>query len=144
MRVYFSCAITGGRSDQQVYQAIVQHLTGAGHDVPTAHLADSEILVMEQSIPAEDIFRRDDAWVRSCDTLIAEVSTPSHGVGYEVALALGLGKPALCLYRDGIRVSKMIVGNTTPGCQVVPYRSLEHALKAIDAFIQQLASSGDG
>jgi len=138
MNVYFSCAITGGRSDQQVYQAIVNHLTTSGHGVPTAHLAATEVLVMEQSIPAEDVFRRDDAWVRGCDALVAEVGTPSHGVGYELALALSLGKPALCLYREGTRVSKMIIGNTSPLIQVIPYHSLDQALEAVDVFMAQV------
>jgi 2'-deoxynucleoside 5'-phosphate N-hydrolase len=138
MNVYFSCAITGGRSDQQVYQAIVNHLTTSGHEVPTAHLAGTGVLVMEQSIPAEDVFRRDDAWVRGCDVLIAEVSTPSHGVGYELALALSLGKPALCLYREGTRVSKMIIGNTNPLIRVTPYHSIEQALKVVNTFLVQM------
>jgi nucleoside 2-deoxyribosyltransferase len=73
--------------------------------------------------------------------LIAEVSTPSHGVGYEVAFALGLGKPVLCCYRDGAAVSKMITGNDSPGMVVRAYRAESEALKLVDEFLQPMADA---
>jgi len=33
MNIYFSCSITGGRQDEAVYQAIVDFLLAAGHEV---------------------------------------------------------------------------------------------------------------
>lgn len=90
MNIYFSCSITGGRQDQQMYKTITDFLLSAGHTVPTAHLADADILEAEQAISPEQVFLRDCRWVFECDALVAEVSTPSHGVGYEVALALTL------------------------------------------------------
>lgn len=41
MNIYFACSITGGRDFESVYQSIVQALTGDGHEVPTAHLANA-------------------------------------------------------------------------------------------------------
>ena len=82
-----------------------------------------------------DIYKRDVAWIRQCDALVAEVSTPSHGVGYEIAFALGLGKRVLCLYREGQPVSKMISGNSSPNLRVASYREPEQAIQAIRAFL---------
>lgn len=135
MNVYFSCSLTGGRRDQDVYAAIVQHLLSRGHAVPTAHLADPDVMDLERVVNPRDVFRRDVAWIRACHALIAEVSTPSHGVGYEIALALSLGKPVLCCYRDGTQVSKMITGNDSPGLAVRPYHHWREALAAIDEFL---------
>ena len=115
MNIYFSCSITGGRDDQAIYAAIVNALLAEGHEVPTAHLSSPDILALEAVVEPNEIYQRDVAWVTGCDALIAEVSTPSHGVGYEIALALTQGKPVLCLYRSGKRVSKMITGNDHPG-----------------------------
>ncbi len=138
MNLYFSCSLTGGRRDEPVYAAIVQHLLALGHDVPTAHLADPQVMDLERVVSPNEVFRRDVAWIRACQALIAEVSTPSHGVGYEIALALSLGKPVLCCYREGARVSKMITGNDTPGLTVRPYQRPEEALRLIDEFLASL------
>ena len=44
------------------------------------------------------------AYIKACDALIAEISTPSHGVGYEIGYALNLDKPVLCLHRRGVSI----------------------------------------
>ncbi len=110
MDVYFSCSLTGGRQDQPVYAALVQHLEGLGHRVLTAHLADPEVMAQDARLDAATVYARDLAWLEACDVLVAEVTTPSHGVGFELAHARALGKPVLCLHRAGARVSKMITG----------------------------------
>ena len=135
MNVYFSCSLTGGRSDEQAYRSIVAHLLERGHDVPTAHLAEPTVMELERIVEPAEVYARDIQWIRGCDAVVAEVSTPSHGVGYEIAFALGLGKPVLCCYRQGARVSKMITGNDSPGLRRFEYGDLPHALGAIDAFL---------
>ena len=138
MNLYFSCSLTGGRNDEAVYGKIVAHLLSRGHDVPTAHLADPKVMDLEQVVEPADIYTRDTKWIRECDAVIAEVSTPSHGVGYEVAYALGLGRPVLCVYRQGARVSKMITGNNSPGLHTHAYRAADDALAAIDTFLEDV------
>jgi len=135
MNIYFSCSLTGGRNDEAVYAAIVAHLLGRGHDVPTAHLADPKVMDLEKIVEPAEIYARDTAWIEACDAVIAEVSTPSHGVGYEIAYALGLGKPVLCCFRRGARVSKMITGNDSPGLALLEYAAADQALAAIDEFL---------
>jgi hypothetical protein len=44
LNIYFSCSLTGGRADQAVYAQIVDSLVGAGHIVPTAHLARADVM----------------------------------------------------------------------------------------------------
>ena len=87
MNIYFACSITGGREFESVYQAIVAALVEDGHEVPTAHLARSDVPAREAEIPSDAVYARDVAWIRTCDILIAEVSIPSHGVGYEIGRA---------------------------------------------------------
>ena len=143
MNLYFSCSLTGGRDDQEIYAAIVSHLEQLGHAVPTAHLADPGVMELEQVVDPQEIYRRDLRWIDECDALIAEVSTPSHGVGYEIAYAVGLAKPVLCCYKRGVPVSKMILGNQSKGLQVTDYESAAVALAAIDAFLQQIRPMGN-
>jgi hypothetical protein len=137
MNIYFSCSITGGRSDQAVYQKIVEFLVDHGHEVPTAHLSREDVLEDERVVLPADVYERDVRWVNECDALIAEVSTPSHGVGYEIALALLQGKPVLCCYRQGKTVSKMILGNSQPGLSLYAYESASDMLDAVERFLEQ-------
>lgn len=135
MNIYFACAITGGREFESVYQAITTALLTEGHTVPTAHLAGEEVKALEAVVKPRDVYERDIAWIRQCDALVAEVSTPSHGVGYEISFALGLGKPVLCLYQEGQPISKMITGNSSPNLRLETYRNPAQAIKAVRAFL---------
>ena len=138
MNIYFSCSITGGRDQQTTYAQIVKKLIALGHEVPTAHLASED--VFEQEINADEVavYQRDIGWVRRCDALIAEVSTPSHGVGYEIAAALYEKKPVLCCYRKGKSISKMITGNREPGMRVIGYGSENELMAAILIFLNEI------
>ncbi len=135
MNIYFACSITGGRDFESIYRAITAALLSDGHEVPTAHLADSSVKVFEGQVAPREIYERDTAWIRTCEALVAEVSTPSHGVGYEVAYALSLGKPVLCVYREGQPVSKMLTGNSHPAISVKSYRDPEEAIAIIYSFL---------
>ena len=136
MNIYFSCSITGGRQDQKIYKQIVQFLLAEGHQVPTAHLSDPQIMVEESHITPAEVYARDEAWVRNCDVLVAEVSTPSHGVGYEIALAEKYHKPIFCCYKAGTKVSKMITGNPNTYLSIFPYTTANELLQALHAFLQ--------
>jgi nucleoside 2-deoxyribosyltransferase len=144
MNIYFSCSITGGRADQPVYAAIVAYLQAQGHTVPTAALAHPDILAEEAVVAPEVVYQRDVAWVRGADAVVAEVSTPSHGVGYELALALALGKPVLCLWRKGTAVSKMITGNREPRLALGAYGDEAEALNLVEAFLRARRAAPGG
>ncbi len=83
----------------------------------------------------EEIYERDIRWLMSSDVVVADVSVPSIGVGYEVGKAEEWGKRVLCLYRDGSpnRLSAMIGGNS--GITVREYGGVEEALALIDEFL---------
>jgi len=138
MNIYFSCSLTGGRQDESVYMTIVDHLLELGHDVPTAHLAHPEVMDLERVVDAREVYERDMAWIEACDVVIAEVSTPSHGVGYEIAIALDRDKPVLCCFREGASVSKMITGNNSKTISLSTYQGTNGVLKVIDDFLQSV------
>jgi nucleoside 2-deoxyribosyltransferase len=59
----------------------------------------------------EEIYERDIRKVRACDFLVAEVSSPSHGVGMEIMLAIELSKPILLFFDSTSgRLSRMVAG----------------------------------
>jgi nucleoside 2-deoxyribosyltransferase len=137
MNIYFACSITGGRDFEHIYQDLTLALLASGHIIPTAHLAESNIMAAEAEISPREVYDRDIGWIRGCDVLIAEVSVPSHGVGYEIGFALGEGKPVLCLYQEGRKVSKMITGNSHPNLEIKSYRSIEDAISLAHEFLRR-------
>jgi len=136
MNIYFACSITGGREFESAYQTIVAALLADGHEIPTSHLAQAEAMDGERALSPQDVYERDVNWIRNCDVLIAEVSVPSHGVGYEIAYALQLGKPVLCISMEGRKVSKMITGNSDPNLSITTYRSVDEAIASAKNFLQ--------
>ena len=141
MDIYFSCSITGGRQDQQVYAHIVQYLQSLGHAVLTAHLSNADIQKAESRADAAQVYQRDVDWVQRCHALVAEVSTPSHGVGYEIALALQLDKPVLCCYGTDRTVSKMILGNPHPKLRLCQYHSPKQLETQLRDFLFPIPAS---
>lgn len=138
MNIYFACAITGGREFERVYQELITALTADGHRIPTAHLAESGVVAREALVSAREVYERDVNWISSANVLIAEVSVPSHGVGFEIGYALNIGKPVLCIYQDGRKVSKMICGNPDPNLSVEVYSDTEQAIGFTREFIKKI------
>ncbi len=138
MNIYFACSITGGREFEAVYQDLTAALLADGHEVPTAHLAESTVVELESIVSPHDVYQRDVDWIRNADALVAEVSVPSHGVGYEIAFALHAGKRVLCLSRQGRKVSKMGTGNPDPNLLVQTYQDNQEAVQLVRCFIQGL------
>jgi len=113
MNIYFAGAIRGGRDDAGIYSKLIQLLKTYG-TVLTEHVGDKTLLKEEQSLSEQEIYERDMQWLKQADVLIAEVSTPSLGVGYELAAAERLNIPCLCLFRKQQHktLSAMISGNS--------------------------------
>jgi len=137
MNIYFACSITGGRELEPTYQQIVAGLMADGHEIPTSHLARADAMENERGLSPIHVYERDVDWIRNCDVLLAEVSVPSHGVGYEIGFALNLGKPVLCLYQNGRKVSKMITGNRDANITIYEYSNMGDALEHIREFLSK-------
>jgi len=135
MRIYFCGAIAAGRENLPVYRHIVGRLKSIGHAVLTEHVAEPDVLERERALTPRRVFERDVEWMRDAECVIAEVSTPSLGVGYEIASALQATKPTLCLYRAGLEISKMITGNTSPALSLGTWTGLQDLDRRIDAFL---------
>ena len=76
-------------------------------------MGDVELSAVGEDIGDRNIHDRDLAWLKSSDYVVAEVTTPSLGVGYEIGKATEWEKPVLCLYRptEGGSLSAMIAGS---------------------------------
>ena len=135
MNIYFAGAIRGGREDVQLYFEIIKRL-GAYGRVLTEHVGNPELTGSGEIDDDCEIHDRDLAWLREADYLVAEVTTPSLGVGYEIGKATEWGKPTLCLYRqsDERALSAMIAG--CGGTVVREYQNAEDLRGIFDDFFR--------
>ena len=138
MKIYFAGSIRGGRDDAKLYEKIITYLGNIGL-VLTEHIGDLDLSSMGEKGGIDiAIYKRDIKWLQSADTVVAEVTTPSLGVGYELGIAEKLKKPVLCLYRPskGRRLSAMVQGNNK--LSLWEYHNLKEARSCIDAFFKSL------
>ena len=111
---------------------MIDALEEAGHRVLAGAVAAEHVGDGGEQLALPEIFARDLRWIDECDLVVAEVSTPSHGVGYEIAYARWARRiPVIALYRPGRtkRCSAMISGD--PGVHFIEYEELDTALESL-------------
>jgi 2'-deoxynucleoside 5'-phosphate N-hydrolase len=119
MNIYLSGAIAAGRQKIAIYQQIAEIVHTLGHRITSPQVADANVTDdgKGESLNPQEIYLRDMRQLAESDCVIAEVSIPSLGVGYEIATAIHQNKPVLCLY-DPVdspkRISAIISGHTSP------------------------------
>jgi 2'-deoxynucleoside 5'-phosphate N-hydrolase len=127
--IYFSGSITGGREDRALYQHVIEELERDGHRVLAGSVAAEHVRESGDALHACFIFDRDMAWLAEADVLVAEVSKPSTGVGYEIAAArYRYGIPVICLYRAAYtkRCSAMVSGDRA--IELIEYEDVDTML----------------
>ena len=130
--IYFSGSITGGRQDVEIYRRMVEALERDGHRVLAGAVAAEHIGDGGEALGLSDIFTRDLRWLDESEILVAEVSTPSLGVGYEIAYARWSRRiPVIALYRRvrTKRCSAMIAGD--PAIRFLEYEEVEEVLETL-------------
>ncbi len=111
MKIFFAGSIRGGRQLIPTYQYIIGFLKSHDQVVMSEHVASKDLEKTEAKMSEKDIFEKDINWIKEADCVIAEITVPSIGVGYEICHAVTLGKPVLCLYEKGAKASAMVLGN---------------------------------
>ncbi|MBN1349444.1 nucleoside 2-deoxyribosyltransferase [candidate division KSB1 bacterium] len=143
MKIYFAGSIRGGREERTAYQELIIHLKKFGQ-VLSEHIGDDKLGINgEKGITDTKIFKRDIEWLNQCDLVVAEVTVPSLGVGYELGRAEMMQKPVLCLFNTtkGARLSAMISGNAV--FRVAVYDHIQAAIEEIERFVHDCARTCD-
>jgi nucleoside 2-deoxyribosyltransferase len=143
-KIYFAGSIRGGRSGQELYRKLIGYLSHFG-DVLTEHVGDGGLTASgEDEMSDSEIYSRDLEWIRSADLVVAEVTIPSLGVGYEIGKAEQLKKPILCLHerQTDRRLSAMVAGNK--GLLIQEYTGLSEAERHLNDFLTSLGIQRTG
>lgn len=137
MRVYLCAAMTNADRRLADITALLAAVEAAGHQVPTRHVAAHNARELDLGLSDQELARRDLAWLEAADAVVAEVTTPSHGVGVEVTHAVHVGKPVLVIHREGAVVSRLLTG--LPGIRRGTYSTADDAAALALAFLRELA-----
>jgi len=125
MNIYFCGSIRGGRDLAATYAGMIA-LLGSYGTVLTEHLgSDEEIESQDRILSDKAIHDRDMKWILESDVIVAEVTVPSLGVGYEIGRAVEMNKPVLGLFQAGsdYTLSAMIAGSER--LEMKNYRNLD-------------------
>ncbi len=132
-KIYCAGAISGDTSYRDAYKKIIELVKHNGF----YPLYEPE-LKPNYTLSDEEIYKRDINWIIQSDGVIAEVSGPSLGVGFEIAYSLYvLKKPVLALYNENVpRLSAMIKGCDSPLLSVQMYKNDLDLEKFVKIFLQ--------
>tara|TARA_B100001113_G_C20974822_1_gene563456 strand:+ start:318 stop:734 length:417 start_codon:yes stop_codon:yes gene_type:complete len=136
MNIYFSGSIRGGRDDANIYHQIISYLKEYGN-VLTEHIGnDSLTSDGEHKKSNKEIHDRDLELLQESDIIIAEVTNPSLGVGYEIAKAIQYQKKIICIYRKiyNKEISAMILGSDDLIC--IEYDNLEALKITLNSYLR--------
>ena len=102
MKVYFVASIRGKTKYFENYKKIIEILKTMEIEVICQDVITSTVELVS-SIPDErrvKHYKNVLKWINSSDLIIAEASSSSLGVGFEISLALEKGKPVIVLYTE--------------------------------------------
>ena len=143
MKIYFAGSIRGGRADADLYHRLISYIQRTD-TVLTEHIGNLALSAKEGSVPKSlaaganvdrAIYEEDSAWLREADMVIAECTTPSLGVGYEMAYAERFGKLVHIFYdKSRTRLSAMLTGNEY--FHIHPYSSEDEIYPELDKILK--------
>lgn len=112
MRIFFAYASSDDWSDQERYFQIRDALSGYG-EVISDRREVGEATDLGNKPLHKEIYEEQKQRLLSADLFVAEVSLPSLGVGYEIALAESRGIRTLALFckKEKNSISVMLAGN---------------------------------
>lgn len=135
MNIYFTGSVRGGRANQPEYATIVAALEKYG-TVFSAHVADETLPQYgETALTNREILEREIKALEKSDVVVAEVTTPSHGVGYMVARAVALGKRVIALHHGeyALKLTGIIQGD--PDVEVHQYKTENDIQKVLSTTL---------
>ena len=138
MIVYCAGAIKGDSSYKENYKEIINIVAKYDHSALSELNPD-----FQSAFPLNDnqIFQRDIKWIERSNLMIAEISGPSLGVGFEISYALYVREiPVLAVYSaEAENISSMIKGCDSGLLYTKKYNNFGELQDVIKSFLNQLA-----
>lgn len=124
MKIYFAASITGGRKDKEIYFQIIKLLKNYGQ-VLTEYIGDKNLSNSGENKSQKYIYQRDLEWLKASDYIVAEVTQPSLGVGFEISKAEQWNKKIICLYRPQSTKKLSVMIYACPNLKIFEYQNIK-------------------
>lgn len=124
MNIYFSGSMTNSQEKMDDYKELINFLENYGNVLNK--------FVGEKIINYEDefVYERDTNNLRKTDILIADITIPSTGVGFELGYAEFLNIKTILIYdKNKLKPSSLVLGN--PNFVKIEYNTIEEIKQEI-------------
>ena len=85
----------------------------------------------------QDAFKNDTQCVRDCNLFVADCTHPAIGLGYELGVALEMGKPVLAVAEKDVKVTRLVLGIERPNFRIERYANTADILRFVKEMISQ-------
>ncbi|MEM3137885.1 MAG: nucleoside 2-deoxyribosyltransferase [Thermofilaceae archaeon] len=139
MKIYLAAPIRGVRKALPTVKRLADVITGSGCELLTPQVVD-ETVDVDRGLKPEEVYERDVQLLEEADMLVAEISYPSLGVGFEIAYGLLKGKYviAMCEEERVNFTSVLIRGIKNPCFRLIIYSSSDDAAKKLQAELRSM------
>jgi nucleoside 2-deoxyribosyltransferase len=136
MIIYCAGPIRGDATHQESFKKMIAFVESQGHTVLTEF---SEKFNSTIPLTEKQTYKRDLKWIDGSKIMIAEVSGPSLGVGFEIAYGIFHRKlPVLAIYSSDVQnISAMIAGCDSSLLKIEKYRDEEDMNRIIKDYISK-------
>ncbi len=137
MIIYCAGPIRGDVSYQKFYAEIINHIEEEGHSALAEFNGKYSVSI---PLTEKQIYKRDLKWIDGSKLMIAEISGPSLGVGFEISYAIFQRKiPVLALVNSKVEnVSAMLSGCDSPLLTISEYSNLDEMKRIITEYISNM------
>jgi len=139
IKIYYAAAMLGDRSNLSDNRIIFRELEKRGYEMLTKFVIEDKLDIYKGRKPRE-IFERDIEHLEETDVVVADISYPSTGVGFEIAYGLLNNKYVISICRkDRInKASALVRGITWKNFQLLTYNDPLEIADEIDKIVKTI------
>jgi 2'-deoxynucleoside 5'-phosphate N-hydrolase len=137
MKIYFAGSIRGGRLLVENYRQFISFLKKE-HEIMSEHVASPAISKSGETKALDFIYERDIAWLDDADVVVADVTLPSLGVGFEIGYAQAHNTPIIALYYVNADASMSAMINGNSNITKIHYSTVEDAEEQLTRALEKL------
>jgi hypothetical protein len=140
LKVYCAGSMRGGGVGARQLHEAVEVVHSLGHTVLSELSPTGSIPVDVPGSGDTYLYNQDIAWLDSADCMVAIVSSPSLGTGYEISYALHVRTiPVLALYgKETGTLSAMIKGNSSFLLELARFEDRKELVSKIGIFLDKI------
>jgi nucleoside 2-deoxyribosyltransferase len=130
--IYIAYSVTNGNQDVEIIKGLIDWLDENGFDI--IHPFD---IALFQDYLAEKSIK----YINTSDIIIADISTYSHGVGFELGYAYSRKKQIVVICNENVRekISKFIIGLFP---NIIYYSTQTELIESVSYRLKEIISKG--